>query len=229
MMAIFSDMVERTIEVFMDDFSVLGKSFDNFMENLRQAFIRCEETNLVLNWEKCHFMVNEGIVLGHQILERGIEVDKAKIETIEKLLPPSSLKGIRSFLGHAGFYMRFIKDFSKIAKPLSNLLVQRAPFDFDDQCLQAFLFLKHKLVPTSLVVAQDWNLPFELMCDASDYAIRAALGQKKERTFQVFYYASRTLNDAQLNYATNENELLAIVFSFDKFRPYLISAQKVLF
>ena len=135
MMAIFSDMVERTIEVFMDDFFVLGKYFDIFMENLSQALIRCEETNLVLNWEKCHFMVKEDIVLGHRISERGIEVDRAEVETIEKLLPPSSVKGIRSFLGHARLYRRFIKDFFKIAKPLSNLLVQGAPFEFDDQCL----------------------------------------------------------------------------------------------
>ena len=95
--AIFSYMVERTIEVFMDDFSVLRKSFDNCLENLRHALIRCEETNLVLNWEKCRFMVKEGIVLGHRISEKGIEVDKAKIETIEKLPPPYSMKGIRSF------------------------------------------------------------------------------------------------------------------------------------
>ena len=108
MMAIFSDMVEKTIEVVMDDFLVLGKSFDNCLENLRQALIRCKETNLVLNWEKCHFMVKEGIVLGHWISERGIEVDKAKIETIEKLPPPSLVKGIRSFLGQAGLYRRFI-------------------------------------------------------------------------------------------------------------------------
>ena len=120
------------IEVFMDDFSVLDKSFDNCLENLRQALIRCEETNLVLNWKKCHFMVKEGIVLGHRISERGIEVDRTEIETIEKLLPPFSVKGIRSFLGHAGFYRRFIKDFSKIANPLLNLLVQGAPFEFDD-------------------------------------------------------------------------------------------------
>ena len=223
MMAILSDMVERTIEAFMDDFSVLGKSFDNFLENLRQALIRCEETNLVLNWEKCHFMVKEDIVLGHRISERGINVDRAKVKTIEKLLPSSSVKGIRSFLGYAGFYRRFIKDFSKIAKPLSNLLVQGEPFEFDDQCLQAFLFLKQKLVSAPIVVASDWNLPFELMYDASNYAIGAVLGQKRDITFQVIYYASRTLNDAPLNYATTEKELLAIVFVFDKFQPYLIS------
>ena len=182
--------------------------------------IRCEETNLVLNWEKCHFMVKEGIVLGHRISERGIEVDRAKVETIEKLLPPSSVKGIRSFLGHTGFYRRFIKDFSKIAKPLSNLLVQGAPFEFDDQCLQAFLFLKQKLVLTPIVVAPDLNLPFQIICDASDYAIEVVLGQKRDKTFQVIYYASRSLNDVQLNYATIEKELLAIVFAFSAHRPF---------
>ena len=222
MMAIFSDMVERTIEIFMDDFSVMGNSFDNCLENLRTVLARCEETNLVLNWEKCHFMVQEGIVLGHRISARGIEVDRAKIEAIEKLPPPSSVKGIRSFLGHAGFYRRFIKDFSQIAKPLSNLLVQEIPFEFDSQCLHAFLVLKDKLVSAPIVVAPDWSFPFELMCDASDFAIGAVLGQKREKIFQVIYYASRTLNDAQLNYANTEKELLAIVFAFDKFRPYLI-------
>ena len=176
----------------------------------------------MLNWEKCHFMVKEGIVLGHRISERGIEVDKAKIETIEKLPPPFSVKGIRSFLGHAEFYRRFIKDFSKIAKPLSNLLVQGAPFEFDDQCLKVFLFLKEKSVSVPIVVASNWNLPFELMSDASDYAIGAVLGQKRERTFQVIYYVSWMLNDVQLNYATTEKEILAIVFVFDKFRSYLI-------
>ena len=176
MMAIFSDMVERTIEIFMDDFSVMGNSFDNCLENLRTVLARCEETNLVLNWEKCHFMVQEGIVLGHRISARGIEVDRAKIEAIEKLPPPSSVKGIRSFLGHAGFYRQFIKDFSQIVKPLSNLLVQGIPFEFDSQCLHAFSVLKDKLVSAPIVVAPDWSFPFELMCDASDFAIGAVLG-----------------------------------------------------
>ena len=227
MMAIFSDMVEKTIEIFMDDFSVMGNSFDNGLANLRAVLARCEETNLVLNWEKCHFMVQEGIVLGHRISARGIEVDKAKIEAIEKLPPPSSVKGIRSFLGHAGFYRRFIKDLSQIAKPLSTLLVQGIPFEFDSQCLQAFTILKDKLISAPIVVAPDWSFPFELMCDASDYAIGAVLEQKREKIFQVIYYASRTLNDAQLNYASTEKELLAIVFAFDKFRPYLIGNKVV--
>ena len=222
MIAIFLDMVEKTIEVFMDDFSVLGDSFGSCLENLKSVLIRCEETNLVLNWERCHFMVQEGIVLGHRISARGIEVDKAKIEVIEKLPPPLSVKGIRSFLGHAGFYRRFIKDFSRIAKLLSNLLVQVTPFEFDEQCVLAFSVLKDKLVSTPIVLSPDWDLTFELMCDASDYAIGAVLGQKRERIFQVIYYASRTLNDAQLNYATTKKELLAIVFTFNKFRPYFI-------
>ena len=227
MMAIFSDMVEKTIEIFMDDFSILDNSFDNCLGNLRAVLARCEETNLVLNWEKCHFMVQEGIVLGHRISTRGIEVDRAKIEAIEKLPPPSSVKGIRSFLGHAEFYRRFIKDFSQIAKPLSNLLVQGIPFEFDSQCLHTFSVLKDNLILAPIVVAPDWSFPFELMCDASDFAIGAVLGQKREKIFQLIYYARRTLNDAQLNYATTEKELLAIIFAFDKFRPYQIGNKVV--
>ena len=141
--------------------------------------------------------------------------------------PPSSVKGIHSFLGHAGFYRRFIKDFSQLAKPLSNLLIQGIPFEFGSQCLHAFTVLKDKLISASIIVAPDWSFPFEIICDASDYAIGAVLGQKREKIFQVIYYASRTLNDAQLNYATTEKELLAIVFAFDKFRPYLIGNKVV--
>ena len=113
MTVIFSDFCENTIEVFMDDFSVYGKSFDDYLSNRDRVLQRCEQTNLVLNWDKCHFMVNEGIVFGHKISERGIEVDQAKVYAIEKMPSPKDIKGIHSFLGHAGFYRRFIKDFSK--------------------------------------------------------------------------------------------------------------------
>jgi len=127
-MAIFSDMVEQIIEVFMDDFSVFGTSFDDCLVKLALVLECCEKTNLILNWEKCHFMVKEGIVLRHRISEKGIEVDRSKIEAIYKLLPPTTVKGMRSFLGHAGFYRRFIKDFSKISKPLCNMLLKDTKF-----------------------------------------------------------------------------------------------------
>ena len=229
MIAIFSDMVEDGLEVFMDDFSVHGKSFEQCLNNLTKVLERCESTNLVLNWEKCHFMVEEGIVLGHKISKHGIEVDRAKIEIIEKLPPPTSVKGVRSFLGHAGFYRRFIKDFSKISKPLCNLLEKDAPFVFDASCLESFQVLKDKLVSAPIIVAPDWTLHFEMMCDASDYAVGAVLGQRKNKIFHPIYYASKTLNDAQINYTTTEKELLAVVYAFEKFRSYLVGSKVVVF
>ena len=174
-------------------------------------------------------MVQEGIVLGHKISSKGIEVDKAKIETIEKLPPPSSVKAIRSFLGHAGFYRRFIKDFSKIAKPLTKLLEKDVPFNFDQECLDAFKILKDKLINAPIIIAPDWNLPFELMCDASDFAVGAVLGQRRDKHFQPIYYASKTLTAAQENYTTTEKELLAVVFAFDKFRQYLILSKVIVY
>ncbi|KAL5538366.1 hypothetical protein UlMin_046146 [Ulmus minor] len=229
MMAIFTEMVEHFVEVFMDDFSVFGDSFSLCLENLAKVLKRCEETNLVLNWEKCHFMVKEGIVLGHKVSRDGLEVDKAKVETIEKLPPPISVKGIRSFLGHAEFYRRFIKDFSKVAKPLCNLLEKDRKFDFDAGCLKAFLELKQKLSSAPVIVAPDWAAPFELMCDASDVAVGAVLGQKRNRVFHSIYYASKTLQGAQLNYTVTEKELLAVVFAFDKFRSYLVSTKVIVY
>ena len=190
---------------------------------------RCEEANLALNWKKCHFMVREGIVLGHKISEKGIEVDRAKIEAIEKLSVPTCVKDIRSFLGHAGFYRRFIKDFSKITRPLCTLLGKDVPFKMDEECIKAFEALKKELISAPIITSPNWSLPFELMCDASDYAVGAVLGQRKEGKLHVIYYASKLLNDAQLNYATTEKELLAVVFAFDKFRSYLVGSKTIVF
>ncbi|CAH9138601.1 unnamed protein product, partial [Cuscuta epithymum] len=226
-MAIFADMVGDFMEVFMDDFSVFGDSFDTCLLSLEKVLTRCEETDLALNWEKCHFMVTEGIVLGHKISPKGIEVDQAKIEVIKKLPPPHSVKAIRSFLGHAGFYRRFIKDFSKIAKPLCDLLAKDAPFEITPTRLKAFNTLKEALTSAPIITSPDWSLPFELMCDASDHAIGVVLGQRKEKKLHAIYYASRLLHDAELNYATTEKEFLAVIYAFDKFRSYLIG-QKVI-
>ncbi|KAL4368237.1 hypothetical protein GQ457_05G025920 [Hibiscus cannabinus] len=225
MTAIFSDLNEDCLEIFMDDFSTFGEDFDNCLSNLEKVLKRCKETNLVFNWEKCHFMVDKGIVLGRKISSKGMEVDKEKIEVISKLPPPTTVKGIRSFLGHAGFYRRFIEDFSKITKPLCSLLEQGIPFEFNNDCAKAFNLLKHKLVTDPIVEPPDWKLPFELMCDASDYAVGAVLGQRKGKIFHPIYYASKTLNDAQVNYTTTEKEMLAVIFAFDKFRSYLIGTK----
>ncbi|KAL0730269.1 hypothetical protein Bca4012_026362 [Brassica carinata] len=229
MMSIFSDLIEDIVEVFMEDFSVYGSSFSACLSNLCSVLQRCEDTNLVLNWEKCHFMVKEGIVLGHKISEKGIEVDKAKIEVMVSLPPPKTVKDIRSFLGHAGFYRRFIKDFSKIARPMTKLLCKEAAFSFDEDCLEAFKKIKGDLVSAPIVQPPDLDLPFEIMCDASDFAVGAVLGQKKDGKTHVIYYASQTLNDAQMKYATTEKEMLAIVFAFEKFRRYLVGSKVIVY
>nr|GEX84586.1 reverse transcriptase domain-containing protein [Tanacetum cinerariifolium] len=164
-------MVEKTMEVFMDDFSVFGNSFENCLSLLDKMLQRCEDTKLCLNWEKSHFMVKEGIVLGHKISKNRIEVDKAKINVITKLPHPTTVKGDRSFLGHADFYRQFIKDISKISRLMTHLLEKDTPFVFSEDCIQAFQTLKKKLTEAPILIAPNWDLPFELMCDASDFAI----------------------------------------------------------
>jgi hypothetical protein len=111
MMSIFLDMIKEIMEVFMDDFSVYEKSFDDCLKNLDKVLQRCEGKHLVLNYEKCHFMVTEGIVLGHLVSKKGIEVDRGKIDVIKLVPPPVNIRGIRSFLGLCGFYCRFKKVF----------------------------------------------------------------------------------------------------------------------
>ena len=139
------------------------------------------------------------------------------------------MKGIRSFLGHAGFYRRFTKDFSKLSKPLCNFLEKNSAFDFDDVCLQAFNAIKEKLILAPVMTVPNWSQPFEVMCDASDFAIGAVLGQKQDKLFRAIYYVSRTLNETQLNNTTTEKEMLAVVFACDKFRSYLIGTKVIVF
>ncbi|GJS35744.1 reverse transcriptase domain-containing protein [Tanacetum coccineum] len=153
MIAIFHDMIEETMEVFMDDFSVFGDSFSSCLSHLDKMLKRCEDTNLVLNWEKCHFMVKEGIVLGHKISKFGIEVDKAKVDVIAKLPHPNSVKGVQS----------------------------------------------------------------------------AVLGQRKTKHFQPIHYASKTITDAQAHYTTTKKELLAVVYAFEKFWPYLVLSKTIVY
>ncbi|GJR07487.1 reverse transcriptase domain-containing protein [Tanacetum coccineum] len=198
MMAIFHDMIKKTMEVFMDDFSVFGNSFGNCLSRVDKMLQRCEDTNLCLNWEKSHFMVKEGIVLGHKISKNRIEVDKAKVDVIAKLPHPTTVKG-------------------------------NTPFIFSNECIQAFETLKKKLTEAPILIAPDWDLPFELMCDASDFAIGAVLGQRHEKHFRPIHYASKTMNEAESHYTTTEKEMLAVVYAFEKFWSYLILNKSIVY
>ncbi|XP_042409894.1 uncharacterized protein LOC121999260 [Zingiber officinale] len=151
---------------------------------------------------------------GHIVSRRGIEVDPAKISVISSLSYPACVRDVRAFLGHAGFYRRFIRNFSKITLPLSQLLQKDVEFQFDQRCKEAFHRLKEALISAPIIRPPDWTLPFELMCDASNFAIGVVLAQRVEGAPHVIYYASKTLDSAQANYTTTEKELLSIVFAF---------------
>ena len=174
-------------------------------------------------------MVEKGIVLGHVVSRKGIEVDKANIELIVNLPPPTNVKEVKQFLGHVAFYRSFIKDFSKLARPMCSLLAKDAKFKWDENCQNWFEELKRLLTSTPIVRRLNWELLFEVMCDASDQAMGAILRQRDEWKPYVIYYASKTLNEAQKNYTTIEKELLTIVFVLDKFKAYLIGAPIVIF
>ena len=185
-------MVERFLEIFMDDFSIYGNSFIQYLHHLELVLQHCAEKNLTLNWEKCHFMVRHGIILDNEIFKKGIKVDKAKIEVIAKLSMPKCVKDIRSFLGHASFYWRYIKDFSKIARPLTNLLAKNVSFTFDDECINSWEKLKKEFISALIISTSDWSKLFEIMCDASDFAISVVLGQHIDNKQHMIYYSSRT-------------------------------------
>nr|GEW68846.1 reverse transcriptase domain-containing protein [Tanacetum cinerariifolium] len=179
--------------------------------------------------EKSHFMVKEGIFLGHKISKEGIEVVKGKVDVITKLPHPTTVKGIRGFLGHVGFYRRFIKDFSKIARPITRFLEKDTPFIFSKECVEAFQTLKRKLIEAPILIAPYWDMPFELMCDASDFAIGAVLGQRQEKHFRPIHYVSKTMTEAESNYTTTEKEMFSVVYAFENFRSYLIMNKSIVY
>nr|GEX86974.1 DNA-directed DNA polymerase [Tanacetum cinerariifolium] len=186
MMAIFHDMIEKIMEVFMDDFSVFRNSFQTCLSHLEKMLKWCEDTNLCLNWEKSHFMVKEDIVLGHKTSKEGIE-------------------------------------------PMTRLLEKDTPFLFSKGCVKAFQILKGKLTEAPILIAPDWDFPFELMCDASDFDIGAVLRQRQEKHFRLIHYASKTMTEAESNYTTTEKEMLSVVYAFEKFRSYLIMNKSIVY
>ncbi|GJV10691.1 reverse transcriptase domain-containing protein [Tanacetum coccineum] len=195
MMAIFHDMIEKTMEVFMDDFSVFGNSFGNCLSRVDKMLQRCEDTNLCLNWEKSHFMVKEGIVLGHKISKKGIEVDKAKVDVIAKLPHPTTVKGVRSFLGHAGFYGRFIKDFSKISRPMTHLLEKNTPFIFSNECIQILNVIKKTYRSSNLDCQMGLRLS---LCAMQGDLHSAVFAHSHEKHCRPLQYASKIINEGRI-------------------------------
>ncbi|GJS96733.1 reverse transcriptase domain-containing protein [Tanacetum coccineum] len=185
----------------MDNFSVFGSSFDHCLNNLDKMLQRCKDAHLVLNWEKCHFMVKEGIMIGHKVSEAGLEVDKAKIEVISKLPPPL----------------------------ISKLLAKDTPFEFNDECHNAFKLLKEKLTCAPMIVSLNWNLPFKLMCDASDFAVRAILDRKGTENVAVDHLSQiendETSDDSEVddNFPEKLHGTIVVCMNWITFHPYSCS------
>ena len=163
--------------------------------------------------------------MGIEFLQQGWKWTKRRFKTF---LPPTTVKGIRSFLGHAGFYRTFIRDFSKIVRPLCRLLEKDDKFNFDESCHYSFEEIKSRLVKAPIMAKPDWNKEFEIMWDASDYAMGVILGQKFDKVFRAIYYSNKTFNEAQENYSTFEKEMLAMVFACEKFRPYILGSHVII-
>ena len=180
----------------MDDFSVFGPSFDACLEHLTQILDVCIKKRLVLSWEKSHFMVREGIVLGHLVSSKGLEVDKTKVEVIQGIALPKLIRELRSFLGHVSFYRRFIQDFAKVSKPLTSLLCKEKDVIIEEERKHAFMQLKQASVEAPILQSSNWDLPFEIMCDASDFAVAMVLGQRIDKKPTAICYVSKTLADA---------------------------------
>ena len=175
----------------MDDFFVFGNDFKNCLAHLTKILEACVRKRLVLSWEKSYFMVREGVVLGHIISDKGLEVDKAKIEVIQNLPLPNTMKDLRSFLRNVGFYRRFIQDFAKVSKPLTTLLCKDKDFIIDEEGKRAFMMLKQALIKAPILQSPNWDLPFEIMCDALDYTVGAVLGQRLDKKPTTICYASK--------------------------------------
>ncbi|GJU75500.1 reverse transcriptase domain-containing protein [Tanacetum coccineum] len=192
------------LEIFHDMIEEFVKVFMDDFSVFGNSFNKClnnlDDAHLVLNWENVTSWSKKELCLD-----------------------------TRSFLGHAGFYRRFIKDFSKIARLITKLLEKDTPFEFNDECQKAFEILKEKLTCAPVIVSPNWNLPFKLMCDASDFAVGAVLGQKDGKNFHPIYFASKTLNPAQQKYTITKKELMAVVFAFNKFRFYLILSKTIVY
>lgn len=206
----------------MDDFTTYDNNFDEALENLAKVLKICKKKKISLSTEKCHMMMNEGVVLGHYIFFTCIKVDLAKVEVILKIPTPKTQHEVRSFLGHVGYYRFFIEDFSKLASPLFQLLSKDMEFNWIDHFQLAFGELKKRLSEALVLHGLDWNLPFHISSNASDTTIEKVLGYQEEKNPYVIQYISKNLSPTEVNYTVIEKEFLIIVYTINKLWHYII-------
>lgn len=207
--------------VYMDDIIVYSATIHDHLSRLTDVFKRLRNANLKIQPDKCEFLRKEVAYLGHVITKDGVKPNPSKVDSILNFPQPKNQKDIKSFLGLAGYYRRFISNFAKVSKPLTKLLQKDQPFVFDSECVKSFNDLKHALTSTPVLVYPNFNEPFLLTTDASGFAIGAVLSQGPIGKDLPIAYASRTLCQAESRYSTIERELLAIVWAVKHFRPYL--------
>lgn len=204
--------------VYMDDIIIWGQDFEDFLKNIQTVFQRLESCGLTLQPDKCEFMKEEFVYLGHTISKNGLQPNDEKIKSVKEFPIPKNPKEIKSFLGLAGYYRRFIKNFSTIAKPLTELTKKDRSFDFNTKCKRAFQNIKEKLISAPVLKFPDFEKKFTLTTDASNTGLGAILSQEGH----PICYMSRTLKKAEENYTTTEKELLAIVWAVKRLRYYLL-------
>jgi len=212
--------------VYVDDVIVMGRTLHEHLHKLQQVFGRVREAGLTLNPTKCAFLQTEVFYLGHVITREGVSTDPAKIDKVAKWPTPQSAREVQQFLGLAGYYRRFVRNFATIAKPLHRLTEKTTRFEWTPECHEAFQILRQRLCSAPILVFPNFNKPFILDTDASNTGIGGVLSQLDEAGNEcVIAYASRTLSKAERRYCVTRRELLAVVTFTQHFRPYLLGRQ----
>jgi len=230
-MSIFSDLLYKSMTVFIDDFSTQS-DVDSHLQLVRESLERCKKARMALNPDKTYLALCRGVLLGYVVSKEGREPEPEKIKVILELKPPTSVKEVQRVLGHTGWYRELIEDYATITTPITSLQRKGTKFKWTRECDKAFETLKKKLSSYPVLRSPRWDLPFHIYCDASNLAVGSILcqlvdgpGRGKDHPIA---YASRQLNPAEKNYSTTERECLAMVFSAKKFRHYMLS-NKVIF
>jgi hypothetical protein len=201
---IFADLIHDCVEVFMDDFTIYGNTYQEALDNIEKVVIRCQEMKLSLSHEKCKILLTEGVVLGHHVSSEGIKVYPAKIEFIVRLPPPKTKKEVRIFLGHFRYYQRFIENFTKIVAPMFGLLIKYVDFLWNEQCQTAFETLKEKFYVAPVLRGSNWDLAFHISTHAFDTTIEGVLGKKEDKQPYAIYFVNKKLSPPELNYTVTE-------------------------